>query len=381
MTADKAPVLVVLQLTGGNDYLNTVIPYTDPNYYDNRQALRVSEDEVVRLDDEMGLHPAMGPMADLYARGEVAVIHGVGYEDSSRSHFRSMDIWHTCETESFVTDGWLGKVVRDLDPAGDNPVTGVHVGPGLPKAMVAPGVSVASVANLSAYGFLSGFERAEQRRRMLERVALMYGPEIGSSAVMEYLGQTGQDALKGADILRTVAQGYSSDVEYGSATIARRLRDVAMMHTAGVGVRVFYTDHGNFDTHAAQATGHAKLWRDGARAIADFWEDLRLHDADDNVVMLLFSEFGRRVRENGTGTDHGSAGVAFAIGPSIEGGMYGVYPDTTADSLQQGDLVPNQDFRGVYGAVVEEWLKLDPAPIVNGRFEQPGLFHNNGGES
>ncbi len=379
MTADKAPVVVVVQLTGGNDYFNTVIPYTDPNYYDNRQALRVSEDEVLRLDDEMGFHPAMDPLAEMYVRGDVAVVHGVGYENSSRSHFRSMDIWHTCETESFVTDGWLGKVIRDLDPRSENPVTGVHVGPGLPKAMTAPGVSVASVADLSTYGFLSGFERAEQRQRMLERVAQMYGPEVGSNAVMEYLGQTGQDALNGADILKAVAQGYSSDVEYGSATISQRLRDIAMMHTADVGVRVFYTDHGNFDTHAGQATGHAKLWSEGSRAIADFWDDLRLHDADDNVIMLLFSEFGRRVRENGTGTDHGSAGVAFAMGPGVNGGMYSVYPDTKVDALQQGDLVPTQDFRGIYGAIVEDWLKLDPTPIVGGRFEQPSIVRQNGG--
>jgi uncharacterized protein (DUF1501 family) len=148
---------------------------------------------------------------------------------------------------------------------------------------------------------------------------------------------------------------------------------VATIHTSGLGTRVFYTQYGSFDTHAVQATDHARLWSEVSGAIADFWDDLKEHDADENVIMFLFSEFGRRVRDNGSGTDHGAAGVAFAIGPRVRGGMYGMYPETRASALEQGDMVANQDFRGVYSTIVEDWFGLDAAPIVNGRFERPAF--------
>ncbi len=375
---NKPPVLVVLQLTGGNDYFNTVIPYTDGNYYDSRRSLGISENRVLKLDEELGLHPAMAPMKDIYDKGDMAVIHGIGYENSPRSHFRSMDIWHTCEPDKVGTEGWLGRALKQIDPQSENPVTGVNVGQALPRALVAPGVSVASVADVSTYGLLTNIEQADQRQQVLERFANMYGPAVGTGQVMEYLGQTGLDALKGADILKVAPQQYESSVEYGSSPIAQKLRDIAMIHTADVGTRVFYTDHGSFDTHAAQATTHAQLWTDVSEAVADFWDDLREHDADDNVIMFLFSEFGRRVRDNGSGTDHGAAGVAFAIGPNVSGGFYSEYPETRAEALQQGDLVPNQDFRGVYSTILEDWMKLDAPSVVNGQFEQPAFIHTNG---
>ena len=373
MTANgdaKEPVVVVLQLTGGNDYFNTIIPFGDGNYYDNRPSLGIPEDNVLKLDDELGLHPAMGPMKDLYDQGRMAVIHGIGYENSPRSHFRSMDIWHTCEPDKVGTEGWLGRAIREIDPAGENPVICVNIGQMLPRALVAPGVSVASVADLSTYGLLTSIEERESRMKMLDRFANIYGPAIGSGPVMDYLGQTGLDALKGADILKAAPGMYSSSIEYGANNIGQSLRDVAMIHLADLGTRVFYTQHGGFDTHAGQAGIHAALWTEVSQAVVDFWDDLREHDADDNVIMFLFSEFGRRVRDNGSGTDHGAAGVAFAIGPEVKGGMYGEYPETRAEALQQGDLVPNQDFRGVYSTIVEDWLSLDPVPIVDGHFEQ-----------
>ena len=367
----KDPVLVVLQLSGGNDYFNTVIPYTDPNYHDSRRTLGVPEDKVLRLDDELGFHPAMGPMKEMYDGGNVAIVHGVGYENSSRSHFRSMDIWHTCEPVKAGTEGWVGRAIRDLDPRGESPVTAVNIGVGLPKAVVAPGVSVASVADLATYGFLGQDQWQQQRVEMLDRFARMYGPATGTGPVLEYVGQSGLDALNGADILKDAGARYSSEVEYAGDKIARSLRDVATIHTSGVGTRIFYTQHGGFDTHAGQAADHPRLWTEVSGAVRDFWDDLRAHDADDNVIMLIFSEFGRRVKDNGSGTDHGSAGVSFVVGPQVKGGMYGVYPDTNAGALDQGDLVPNQDFRGVYSTILQQWLGLDPVSIVNGQFEQP----------
>ena len=369
--AAKPPVLVVLQLTGGNDYMNSVIPYTDENYYDSRASLAIAQDDGLRLDDELGLPPNMAPLRPMYERGDMAIIHGVGYENSPRSHFRSMDIWHTCEPDKIGTEGWLGRAIRDLDPKGENPVTGVNIGQGLPRAMLAPGVSVASVADLSSYGLLTSIEEERRRGKMLERFVNMYGQAIGTGPVNDYLGRTGLDALAGADILKEGLGRYSSNVEYANDPIAKSLRDVAMIHTADVGTRVFYTQHGSFDTHASQPPTFDKLWAEVSNAIADFWDDLREHDADDNVIMFLFSEFGRRVRDNGSGTDHGAAGACFAIGPAVAGGMHGEYPETRAEALEQGDLVPNQDFRGVYSNLLEDWLRLDPTPIVDGRFEQP----------
>ena len=374
----KPPVLVVLQLTGGNDYFNTVIPYTDGNYYDFRSSLQIPQDRVLKLDGELGLHPAMGPLKDKFEQGNMAIIHGVGYANSPRSHFRSMDIWHTCEPDTVGTEGWLARAIRDIDPESENPITAVNIGQGLPRALVAQGVSVASVADLSTYGLLTSIEQETQRTQMLERFANMYGPAVGTGPVMEYLGQTGLDALKGADILKTAPDAYSSSVEYGASPIARSLRDVATIHSAGLGTRIFYTQHGSFDTHAAQATTHAQLWTDVSEAITDFWDDLREQDADENVVMFLFSEFGRRVRDNGSGTDHGAAGVCFAVGPKVKGGWYSEYPETRAEALEQGDLVPNQDFRGVYSTILNDWMKLDAKPIVNGQFEAPQFIKTNG---
>ena len=379
---DKPPVLVVLQLTGGNDYLNTVIPYTDTYYYDNRRAsLQIPEESVLKLDDELGLHPVMGPMKEIYEQGDMAIIHSVGYENSPRSHFRSMDIWHTCEPNKVGTEGWLGRAKRDLDPSGENPVTGVNIGQGLPRALVLPGVSVASVADLSTYGLLTSIEQEERRAKMLQRFSNMYGQAIGTGLVKEYLGRTGLDALKGADMLKEGLGRYSSNVEYATDPIAKSLRDVAMIHTADVGTRVFYTAHGGFDTHASQPPTFDRLWTEVSGAISDFWDDLREHDADDNVIMFLFSEFGRRVRDNGSGTDHGAAGACFAIGPAVKGGMHNAYPETRAEALEQGDMVPAQDFRGVYSTLLEDWLSLDPVPIVDGQFEQPKFVESNGGSA
>ena len=374
VTKEKPPVIVVLQLTGGNDYFNTIIPYNDNNYYDSRPSLKVPQEDMLTLDQEFAMHPAMGPMSDIYKTGEMAVIHGIGYPNSTRSHFRAMDIWHTAEPDKVGTEGWLGRVVRELDPKGENPVTAVNIGQGLPRALVAPNVSVASVADVETYGLLTSVEEEAARNKMLTRFSNMYGAALGSGPVMDYLGQTGIDALNGADILKVAPEKYESPIEYSNSLIARNLRDVASVHKAGLGTRVCYTQQGSYDTHGQQAPTFSKLWTEAAAAIQDFWDDLRISGHHDNVVMFIFSEFGRRVKDNGSGTDHGSAGVSFVIGPSVKGGMYSRYPETRSEALDQGDLVPNQDFRGVYSTLLENWLEVEAAPIVNGTFSSENFF-------
>ena len=370
-TKEKDPVLVVVQLSGGNDYLNTVIPYNDPTYYDNRPTIRYDQDEILPVDNDLAFNPQMGALKDIYDQGDLAVIHGVGWEESTRSHFRAMDIWHTAEPDKVGMEGWLGRAIRQLDPESENPVTAVNVGYGLPRALVAPNASVASVADLEAYGMLSSVEQKQKREDLLKRFANMYAPAIGSSQVMDYIGQTGLDALKGADMLKVAPGNYDSDIEYDSANpLAQKLRDVSRIHLAGLGTRIFYTEHGGFDTHASQASNHPKLWNEVSTAIGDFWQDIKEHNADENVVMFVFSEFGRRVKENGSGTDHGAGGVAMAIGSGINGGMHGEYPEIRAEALVEGDLAPSIDFRSTYTTLLEDFFNIDGEPIVNGQFEK-----------
>ena len=371
----KDPVIVILQLSGGNDYLNTVIPYTDPIYRDTRPTVGIPEQDIIKLNNELGLHPSMGIMKDIYDQGNLAIIHGVGYPDSPRSHFRSMDIWHTCEPEKMGTEGWLGLAARDIDPHKENVVTTVSMGPSMFRAVSVPGVPVAAVDTLDNYGLLTGIPTESQRNKILNRFTQMYTPTIGSGMVMEYLGETGLEAMKGADILKVAPERYSSNVEYADTVIARRLRDIARIHLANVGTRIFYCDYGSFDSHANQGDMLSNLWSDISAAVGDFFSDLKEHNADDNVIMLMFSEFGRRVQDNGSGTDHGAAGAAFAIGEPVKGGFYGEYPSRKASDLQQGDLVPNLDFRGLYSTVLEDWLGLDAIPIVKGNFEKPAFLY------
>ena len=370
----KDPVLVVLQLTGGNDYINTIIPCTDPLYRDNRPAVGIHEDQILHIDGEVGLHPCLGPIRDLYDRGDVAIIHGVGYTNSPRSHFRSMDIWHTCEPDKLGTEGWLGRATREIDPNKENVVTTVSFGSSLFRALVLPGVPIACVDDLESYGFLPGISGEHQRSRILDRFARLYSPAMGRGPVMDYLGQTGLDSLKGADILKVAPETYSSTVEYADTSIARKLKGIAQIHLADLGTRILYCDHGSFDSHANQAGMLDTLWKDVSEAIEDFFDDLREHNASDNVIMFLFSEFGRRVHDNGSGTDHGAAGAAFVIGDTIKGGQYSEYPSLKPEDLEQGDLVPHMDFRGVYSTILEDWLGLDAKPIVEGSFEKPNFI-------
>ena len=370
----KDPVIVVLQLTGGNDYFNTVIPYNESLYYDNRPALAIPQEEMLKIDSSLAFNPAMAPVKELYDAGKVAVIHGIGYPDSPRSHFRSMDIWHTCEPDKVGTEGWAGRVTRELDPNKENVLTAINFGHGLPRALAVPGVPVAAIADLGTYGLLTGISDNSHRAKALDIFSKMYSPTVGGSFVTDYLKNTGMDAMVGADIVKVAPEKYSSTVEYPNSSIAQHLRDIAQVYFADLGTRVFYTQHASFDTHAGQGPAHPQLWKDVSEGISAFFQDLEEHDAGDNVIMYLFSEFGRRVHDNGSGTDHGAAGVSFVIGNQVKGGMYGEYPSAKAEDLEQGDLVPNYDFRGAYSTIIEDWIGLDANPIVNGNFEKMSLF-------
>jgi uncharacterized protein (DUF1501 family) len=373
-TTKREKSLIVIQLSGGNDYLNTVIPYSEGKYYDYRSTVNIPQNKVIPIDDHYGFNPSMGPVKSLWDEGKVAIINGIGYQNPNRSHFRSMDIWHTAEPDSIGKEGWLGRAIRDIDPQGENVLTGINFGRGLPRALACPGVSVASVGDLDTYGLFPDVQDEELRMFTLEAFSKMYGGAAGRDPMMELLGQTGQDALQGADILRTAPAMYSSSVEYAPDSLAQNVKSISQVFHANVGARVLYTQHGPFDTHAGELISHAKLWDEVAGSVGCLMDDLKEHGTENDASILIFSEFGRRIQDNGSGSDHGSGGVAFMIGGAVNGGTYGEYPSLAEAEQIEGDLRSNNDFRSVYTGILEDWLGLDAAPIVNGQFEKFDLF-------
>jgi uncharacterized protein (DUF1501 family) len=290
-----------------------------------------------------------------------------------------MDIWHTCEPLKIGTEGWVGRVIRDLDPQGQNVLTGVSIGKGLPRAMAVTGVPVTSFDNLDTYGLLTGIADERQRLEALDIFKGMYGATVGNGIVMDYLAQTGLNVMRGADELKKAKALYNSTVDYADNGIARSLRDVARVHLAGLGTRVFYTQHGGYDNHANEVPAHPKLLSDLSGAITAFFQDLRAHNAADEVTMLVFTEFGRRIRDNASGTDHGTGGGAFIIGDRVKGGLYAEYPSLHPSRWVHGeDLEHTIDFRGIYGTVLEQWMGIDPTAIVGGKFEQIHPYHQAG---
>ncbi len=368
----KDPVLAVMSLSGGNDGLNTVIPYNDPHYRDYRKTLGIAEDQIIPINDQLGFHPSFAPLKKYWDEGNLAIIQGIGYPNGSLSHFRSMDIWATCEPDELGVIGWLGSVIQDVDPTGENVLTGVNFGRGLPRSLAKEGVAVASVGDLSTYGLLTDMGAEAQRTEALDLFGRMYAPAIGQGAVDDYIRRTGIEALKGADILTTAPGLYRSEVEYMNSAMGGYLRDMAQVHNADFGTRVMFTTapYNIFDTHANQAVGQANLLQDVAVNVDSFMTDIRQLGKSDNVTLFFYSEFGRRAMDNGSGTDHGTGGVAFVIGDHVKGGLYGEYPSLEPGKLEDGgNLQHNVDFRSAYTTLLDQWMGLDAKAIVGGNFE------------
>jgi uncharacterized protein (DUF1501 family) len=368
----KDPVLAVMSLSGGNDGLNTVIPYNNPHYRDYRQSLGIPEDQIIPITDQVGFHPAMAPLKKYWDEGHLAIIQGIGYPNGSLSHFRSMDIWATCEPVELGVVGWLGSVIQDVDPKGENVLTGVNFGRGLPRSLAKEGVAVASVGDLSTYGLLTDMGAEAQRDEALDLFGRMYAPAIGQGAVDDYIRRTGIEALKGADILTTAPGMYRSEVEYANSAMGGYLRDMAQVHNADFGTKVMFTTapYNIFDTHANQAVGHANLLQDVAVNVDSFMTDVRQLGKSDNVTLFFYSEFGRRAMDNGSGTDHGTGGIAFVIGDHVKGGLYGEYPSLEPNKLEDGgNLQHNVDFRCAYTTLLDQWMGLDAKAITGGNFE------------
>ena len=365
----KQKNLVVIQLSGGNDYLNTIVPYETGLYYDYRPNMGLKDDSIIPIDNKIAFNSNIDLFKKTFDDKNLAVMMGIGYPEPNRSHFRSMDIWHTAKPFESSSIGWLGKTVKNIDPKGLNPITAVNFGKGLPRALECPGVSVASVGALESYGLFTGVSGAKNREILLDTVDRIYQPMNRDGVPSLRLLETGRGALDGADLLSEAPNNYSSDVEYPEDNpIAQSLKGIAQVASARLGTRIFYAQHGSFDTHTDELKNHSLLLKQLSVAIDCFQRDLIKQKLDDETVIWVFSEFGRRIADNGTGTDHGSGGVAFLLGNSVKGGLYGEYPNLEPSAQLEGDIHYNMDFRTLYSTILEDVLDVDSETILDEKF-------------
>jgi uncharacterized protein (DUF1501 family) len=374
--------LVVVELSGGNDGLNTVIPFEDPLYYKNRRTLAVPKKEVVRLSDRAGLHPRMKALGALYKDGRVAVVQGVGYPEPNRSHFRSMEIWHTASVDATPPSaGWLGRAL-DLDPAAGSPESfprGLSLTEGLPEALHAVTASVPVVAQLDGGASEVPSHTAAVKRKLSTAVGSGRrpgGPAGGRDNPVSFLRGQAETLYRTADRLKdATARVKPADEKagYPEGDLAGQLRRAAQILAAGLGVRVLFCAQDGYDTHAGQAETHADLLGTLSDSLAAFQRDLAARSLGDRVAVLVFSEFGRRVDENASkGTDHGAASCVFVVGPKVKASLAGRYP--ALDQLGDGDLIHSTDFRSVYATVLGRWLGTPPEAVLGREFPVLDLF-------
>jgi uncharacterized protein (DUF1501 family) len=369
---DASRVLVVLQLGGGNDGLNTVVPHAQGAYYDARPTLAIPESSVIDLDGSVGFHPSMAALMPLYEAGKLAVVQGAGYPQPNRSHFRSMEIWHTADPAEVDATGWLGRYA-DAHLAGGGDLAAVSIGDSLPKSLHAEQFVVPSIRGLESYAFNTD-PRYEGDRGNQVDAFLSANTRRAASGYEAALARTAVSAYEGSAELQSAAGAYTPRATYPEGRLARDLQFAAQIIVAGVGARVVYLRTSGYDTHANQPDDHANLLRQMSEGLAAFQTDLEGQGLADRVAVLAFSEFGRRVRENGSsGTDHGTAGPMFLLGSGVSGGLQGEHPSLTALD-NNDDLVFTVDFRSVYADALQGWLGVDSAPILEGEYAPLGLF-------
>jgi uncharacterized protein (DUF1501 family) len=358
-------VLVVIELSGGNDGLNTLIPFENDLYYKNRPTLAIDKKEVLRLNDQLGLHPGLKPLDELFRQGKLAIVQGVGYPEPDRSHFRSMEIWHTASTGRIPSHtGWLGRYLDQQPKAAlANALSGVALTDSLPDALQAERFVPPVVSSLDA------LTSAEEDTRVPLALLRELSKPTGSAAdPASFVGQQAESSFQIARQLERAMADYKSTVDYGDTGLAGQLRRASQIIGGKLGTRVLFASQGGYDTHSAQADAHRALLVELAGALAAFQQDLERLGHADKVVTMVFSEFGRRVDENSSrGTDHGAASNMFLLGGKVKGGLSGSYP--SLEKLGDGDLVYNTDFRSVYATVLDRWLGAPSAGVLQGSFK------------
>ena len=369
-------ILVVVQLTGGNDGLNTVIPYADPEYRKLRPTIGIAKNDVKKLTDELGLHPAMTGFAGLYEKSQLTVIQAVGYPNPSQSHFRSMDIWQAASTEEELTEGWLGQAMKQQT------LPGFHLAASgnetAPLALAGAPTRVPSLTSLADFQLRSAATDAADKNRQQQLIAsTSQATSSASPPLLDFVRRTAAETYASSERLQKLSSSDNAKAVYPNTPLANRLKLAAQLIDAEVGARVIYLSLDGFDTHAGQgaATGaHANLLQTLSDGIAAFFRDLSARGQAERVCLMTFSEFGRRARENGSaGTDHGSAAPMFLAGPKVRPGVVGKHPSLTR--LDAGNLAFAIDFRRIYAAILTDWLGIDSAPIVGKAYPKwPDLF-------
>ena len=340
-------VLVVVQFSGGNDGLNTVIPYQNAEYVKARPIIAI-KDRLLKLNDQLALNPGLQGFKELFDDGQLAVINGCGYPHPNRSHFRSMDIWHTADPNLSTTTGWLGHYLDHQLHGAANPLNALNVGQQIPLALVGDGVPVPSIQNIEDFRIRADNKAAEQTIRRINA-------DRSASPALQFLSRQATNAIVSADQVRKISSNYKSDAAYPVNGLGPQLKLVAQIINGGFGTNVFYCQTGCFDTHANQVNQHERLLSETATAIREFHRDLKAKRFAKKVTLMCFSEFGRRVPQNHSGgTDHGAAGPMFVSGGAVKGGIYGQYPSLT--DLDDGDLKYTTDFRRTYATILEKCL-------------------------
>ncbi len=364
-------ILVVVQLSGGNDGLNTVVPYGFKEYYAARPTLAVAQSEVLKFEkvQGVGLHPQMQPLHAMMNEGSAVVVQGVGYPNPNRSHFASMDVWHTGDTLGGRGLGWVGRTLDEMSVARGalDATCCVSIGAEAPLATQGKRVKPVSFQNAKLFRWVAG-DLHESLAKEYQRINQAGASSGAAASELDFVARTAMDAqVASARIRQAVAKPPQSS--FPGSELGNQLRMVASMIRAELPTRVYYVGMGGFDTHAAQPARHGNLLRDFTAALRAFYVELKSLGVENRVLTLAFSEFGRRVQQNASnGTDHGAAGPMFLFGPMVRAGVVGEHPSLAADKLDDGDVTYSIDFRSVYATAIEHWLKIDSAKALGKRF-------------
>lgn len=368
-------VLVVVQLSGGNDGLNTVVPYADDAYNKARPNLRQEANKVLKIDSYLALHPNLAPVKSLFDVGQMAIIQGVGYPNPNRSHFRSMDIWHSAAPDKeVITSGWLGRYFDNSCP-GCDPQVGVALGDSMPLAMKGERVLPLSFERPDNYRYNGPDRKRYAELNTADAPATQPGIVKPSKKIevvtadkqLDFLTRTAMDAQVSSDTILRITGEYTSSAQYPGNEFGQGLRTIAAMIAGGLPTRVYYVALEGFDTHANERNRHDQLMTQLANGVNAFWKDMKTTGNAERVLMVTFSEFGRRVQQNASGgTDHGAAAPMFLFGPAVKEGIVGKHPSLT--QLDQGDLRYGIDFRSVYATVLQEWMDTPSKPILGVQF-------------
>ncbi len=362
---DPDNVLVVVQMGGGNDGLNTVVPWSDDAYHRVRPAIHLAETQVLKLNDRIGFNPALKGLHELYKEGRVALVQGVGYPNPNRSHFEATQIWETASPDRPQQYGWLGRYLdkrfSNAKPA--SMFEAVSLGDVLPAALVASHVEVPAIGALNAFGYNTGRDLASK-----QSAGVLYdGAKAGQSPYLAMIAQTARDAYHGGDTLRKQTAEFTNKATYANNGFAQQLALAAKLIGSTAGSKIVFVSLGSFDTHAGQRAQQDRLLGYLGDGLMSFYQDLAAHGLDKKVLTMTFSEFGRRVAQNASnGTDHGTAMPLFIVGGGVKGGIYGEHPSLT--DLNHGDLKFSTDFRAVYATVIEKWLGRNPSDVLNGSY-------------